>query len=99
MKRVRELTRKFFTFFMVVALALGMLVVPTEKTAASETGNQRIQDAKNAVVQVMVCVQDPLGDWYDLVGGTGFLIGTEENAQYVVTNDHVAHATNVTWLS
>lgn len=98
MKRVRELTRKFFTFCMVAALALGMLVVPTEKAAASETGNQRIQDAKNAVVQVMVCVQDPVGDWYNLVGGTGFLIGTEENAQYVVTNDHVANATKFEYL-
>lgn len=97
MKRVRELTRKIFSFCMVAVLALGMLVVPAEKTAAA-TINEKIQDAKEAVVGIMVAVQNPLGDWQDVCTGTGFLIGTEADAQYVVTNDHVAHATSWEWL-
>lgn len=91
--------KRVLSFCMAAMLALGMLVVPTEKVSADTTANQNIQDAKNAVVQVMVCVQNKLGDWYNLVGGTGFLVGTEANAQYVITNDHVANATSTNWLT
>lgn len=99
MKKVNALMRRVLSFCMVAMLAVGMLVVPSEKVAAETSANQNIQDAKNAVVQVMVCVQNKLGDWYNLVGGTGFLVGTEANAQYVITNDHVANATSTNWLT
>ena len=99
MKKANALMRRVLSFCMVVMLAAGMLVIPSEKVAAETSANQNIQDAKNAVVQVMVCVQNKLGDWVNLVGGTGFLVGTESNAQYVITNDHVANATSSNWLS
>lgn len=99
MKKVNALMRRVLSFCMVAMLAVGMLVVPSEKVSAETSANQNIQDAKNAVVQVMVCVQNKLGDWYNLVGGTGFLVGTESNAQYVITNDHVANATSTNWLT
>lgn len=99
MKKANALMRRVLSFCMVAMLAVGMLVVPSEKVAAETSANQNIQDAKNAVVQVMVCVQNKLGDWYNLVGGTGFLVGTEANAQYVITNDHVANATSTNWLT
>ena len=99
MKKANTLMKRVLSFCMAAMLALGMLVVPTEKVSADTTANQNIQDAKNAVVQVMVCVQNKLGDWYNLVGGTGFLVGTEANAQYVITNDHVANATSTNWLT
>lgn len=99
MKKANALMRRVLSFCMVVMLAAGMLVIPSEKVAADTTANQKIQDAKNAVVEVMVSVQNKLGKWVDLVGGTGFLVGTEANAQYVVTNDHVANATDTNWLT
>ena len=99
MKKANALMRRVLSFCMVVMLVAGMLVIPSEKVAADTTANQKIQDAKNAVVEVMVSVQNKLGKWVDLVGGTGFLVGTEANAQYVVTNDHVANATDTNWLT
>lgn len=98
MKRVKQAMNKVFSFCMVVILVLGMAVIPAEKTNAANV-NEQIQNAKNAVVQVMVCVKDPYGNWTNLVAGTGFLVGTEANAQYVITNDHVAHATSTEWLN
>lgn len=99
MKKANALMRRVLSFCMAVMLVAGMLVIPSEKVAADTTANQKIQDAKNAVVEVMVSVQNKLGKWVDLVGGTGFLVGTEANAQYVVTNDHVANATDTNWLT
>ena len=98
MKRVKQAMNKVFSFCMVMMLVLGMAVIPAEKTNAANV-NEQIQNAKNAVVQVMVCVKDPYGNWTNLVAGTGFLVGTEANAQYVITNDHVAHATSTEWLN
>lgn len=99
MKKKNEWMRRILPFCMAVMLALGMLFVPSENVKAETVANENIQNAKNAVVQIMVCVQDEVGNWYNLVGGTGFLIGTEANAQYVITNDHVANATSTNWLS
>ena len=58
MKRVKQAMNKVFSFCMVVMLVLGMAVIPAEKTNAANV-NEQIQNAKNAVVQVMVCVKDP----------------------------------------
>lgn len=62
MKKVNALMRRVLSFCMAAMLAVGMLVVPSEKVAAETSANQNIQDAKNAVVQVMVCVQNKLGE-------------------------------------
>ena len=99
MKKKNEWMRRILSFGMAMMLALGMLFMPSENVKAETVANENIQNAKNAVVQIMVCVQDEVGNWYNLVGGTGFLIGTEANAQYVITNDHVANATSTNWLS
>ena len=58
MKRVKQAMNKVFSFCMVVMLVLGMAVIPAEKTNAANV-NEQIQNAKNAVVQVMACVKDP----------------------------------------
>ncbi len=70
MKKANALMRRVLSFCMVVMLAAGMLVIPSEKVAADTTANQKIQDAKNAVVEVMVSVQNKLGKWVDLKWST-----------------------------
>lgn len=88
--RERKLVKKILSFCMVLGLVLGILTVPAEQVSAT-TANEKALEAQNAVVQVMVCAKNSVEDWVNIMGGSGFLVGTEENSQYVVTNDHVAN--------
>ena len=48
-----------------------------------------IEDARKGVVQVNCVYKDDLGKTYIIQGGTGFLIGSSEDTEYVITNNHI----------
>ena len=50
-----------------------------------------IEDARKGVVQVNCVYKDDLGKNYIVQGGTGFLIGSSEDTEYVITNNHIVN--------
>ena len=50
-----------------------------------------IEDARKGVVQVNCVYKDELGKNYIVQGGTGFLIGSSEDTEYVITNNHIVN--------
>ena len=48
-----------------------------------------VQEARNGVLQVNCIYEDDLGKTYIIRGGAGFLIGSSEDSEYVITNEHI----------
>lgn len=48
-----------------------------------------VTEARNGVLQVNCVYTDDLGNKYIIEGGSGFLIGSKEGTEYVVTNNHI----------
>ena len=48
-----------------------------------------IEEARKGVVQVNCVYKDDLGETHIVEGGTGFLIGSSEDTEYVITNNHI----------
>lgn len=83
MNKKRMLVR-FFT----ICLLLELMLIPSKTAYAS---NEDILNVRNGILQVMVSGTRSDGQIIDLYGGTGFLVGTDEGAQTVITNHHVIH--------
>ena len=81
--------KRIVSVILSICMLLAMLMVPTTETKATET-NDTILEARNSVLMIWWAVQDAGGNYQNVFSGTGFLIGTEDDAQYVVTNYHVA---------
>ncbi len=62
-------------------------------TESEEDGEQKklssVQEARNGVLQVNSIYEDDLGKTYIISGGAGFLIGSSEDSEYVITNNHI----------
>lgn len=83
--------QKFMARLITLCMLLALLVVPFQNVKATESANDAVLDARNGILQVMVSGERKDGTLVDLYGGTGFLLGTKENAQTVITNHHVVH--------
>ncbi len=88
--------RKLLSFILSFCMALGLMMVPAMAVLASETGTDNVNpdviDARKGVVQIVLyaVIKGDEDNPIALGSGTGILIGTEEGAQHVVTNYHVA---------
>ncbi len=70
-----------------------------EEMAASEASSgdeivpyssvESVDEAMNGVVQVNCVFDDDDGDKHIICGGAGFLIGTVDGSEYVITNNHI----------
>ncbi len=81
--------RKRKSAFIVICLLFSLLLMPLQNVSAV-TENDAVLDARRGIVQVMFAAENSNKELVDLYGGTGFLIGVEEEgAQYVITNHHV----------
>lgn len=83
--------RKIVSMLLSLLMVLGVLLLPIQKVYATE-GNVAVQQARNGVVQVAVNVLVDKQEVGFLTVGSGFLVGTSENAQTVITNFHVVHS-------
>lgn len=85
--------KKIISLILGLCMVLGMLILPVQEAAAVNTSevNQDVVDACNGILEVtQVITVDGVTVAYSR--GTGFLIGTDENAQNVITNHHVVNA-------
>lgn len=75
--------------FLTAALLAVMMILPV---SASETGND-VSDAVNAarkgVLQINLVYVEQNGKEHVIQGGSGFLIGATNGAEYMITNYHV----------
>lgn len=60
--------------------------VMQEETATEREDNNDINDARNGILQVDLVYVDEENDVYPVHGGSGFLIGNDEGAEYVITS-------------
>lgn len=85
--------KKILSLILGLCMVLGMLILPVQEVAAVNASevNQDVVDACNGILEVtQVITVDGVTVAYSR--GTGFLIGTDENAQNVITNHHVVNA-------
>lgn len=80
--------KRILARILTICLLLGLMIIPSKTTYAS---NEDILNVRNGILQVMVSGTRSDGQIIDLYGGTGFLVGTDEGAQTVITNHHVIH--------
>lgn len=82
--------RKIVSALISLCMLFSLLLLPVQTVGATE-GNAAVQDARNGVVQVAVNVLVDKKEVGFLTVGSGFLVGTSESAQTVITNYHVVH--------
>lgn len=83
--------QKIMSVLLGLCLLLSLLLVPVQSVQAAQ-GNAAVQDARNGVVQVAVNVLVDKQELGFLTVGSGFVVGTADSPQTVITNYHVAHA-------
>lgn len=84
--------KKIVSMIISLLMLLSVVVIPVQTVYATD-GNAAVQQARNGVVQVAVNVLVDKQEVGFLTVGSGFLVGTSENAQTVITNFHVVHST------
>lgn len=67
------------------------MVMPVYAAEGSASGSEAVNEARNGVLQINLTYIDQNGNSYVLQGGTGFLIGDESGAEYMITNSHVVN--------
>lgn len=83
--------RKILSALLSFCMLLGVLLITAQPVNAA-VENNNVLEARKGIVQVMYAGQNKDKEYVNLYGGTGFLIGTEEEgAQYVITNHHVVY--------
>lgn len=89
--------QKIVSVLLSLCMLLGLLLLPAQTVGATE-GNAAVQEARNGVVQVAVNVLVDKKEVGFLTVGSGFLVGTSENAQTVITNYHVVHSVTTDFI-
>lgn len=90
--------RKIVSALLSLCMLFGLLLLPAQTAGATE-GNAAVQEARNGVVQVAVNVLVDKKEVGFLMVGSGFLVGTSENAQTVITNYHVVHSVTTDYIA
>ena len=83
--------RKKIAGLMAVMLLAVATVMPVQASQVSAAGSEAVNDARNGVLQVNLAYVDQNSQSHVLQGGTGFLIGDETGAEYMITNAHVVN--------
>lgn len=66
--------------------------IDTEETSEEEESSislSSVTEARNGVLQVNCIYTDDLGNTSIIAGGSGFLIGSKDGSEYVITNNHI----------
>lgn len=86
--------KKRFASLLAALLLAVMTVMPVCATGAGAAGSEAVNDARNGVLQINLTYIDQNSNAYVVQGGTGFLIGDETGAEYMITNAHVVNMTD-----
>ncbi len=68
-----------------------MTVMPVYASETTVAGSEAVNDARNGVLQINLTYIDQNSNAHVIQGGTGFLIGDETGAEYMITNAHVVN--------
>lgn len=85
-----NMKRKIAGILAVLFLAVSM-VTPVSASQTSQTGSEAVNEARNGVLQINLTYIDQNSGVHVIQGGTGFLIGDETGAEYMITNYHVVN--------
>ena len=85
--------RKVLSVLFSLCMVLGLVFSAAQPVEASDTAttNQAILDARNGVLEIVQAVTLN-GELIAYGRGTGFLVGSDNGAQTVITNHHVANS-------
>ena len=83
--------QKIMSALLGLCMLLSLLFVPVQSVQAEE-GNVAVQETRNGVVQVAINVLVDKQEMGFLTVGSGFVVGTPDSPQTVITNFHVAHS-------
>ena len=82
--------RKVLSLLLSMCMVFGLMLLPMQAAQATET-NAAVLDARNGILEVMQVITVD-GQMIGYARGTGFLIGSDDGAQTVITNHHVVNA-------
>lgn len=80
--------KKLITFLTAVLMAV-MMVMPVSASSAATNANEAVSKARNGVLQIQLTYVDQAANEWTIQGGSGFLIGATNGAEYMITNYHV----------
>ena len=83
--------RKRIAGLLAVLLLAVTMTVPVQAAELNSSGSEAVNEARNGVLQINLTYIDQNGGSHVLQGGTGFLIGDENGAEYMITNAHVVN--------
>ena len=83
--------RKRIAGFLAMLLLAITMVMPVCATQSRQTGSEAVTKARNGVLQINLTYIDRNSETHVIQGGTGFLIGDETGAEYMITNAHVVN--------
>lgn len=75
--------------FLTVVLLITMMVLPVSATEAGNDVSDAVNQARKGVLQVNLVYVDQGSVEHVIQGGSGFLIGATNGAEYMITNTHV----------
>lgn len=82
-----------------VLVVIGIWIFWVSAVTVSAAGNQdesagAVYEARNGILQVNLSFADDRNESHVVQGGSGFLIGNEDGAEYLITNYHCLNATD-----
>ena len=85
--------RKVLSLLLSICMLFGLMLLPMQAAQASEASetNAAVLEARNGILEVTQVVTVD-GQMIGYSRGTGFLIGSDDGAQTVITNHHVVNA-------
>lgn len=75
--------------FLAAALIAVMMVLPVSATETGNNASDAVNAARKGVLQINLVYVDQGGNSHVIQGGSGFLIGATNGAEYMITNTHV----------
>lgn len=85
--------KKVITFLTAVLMAV-LMVMPVSAAGVGNNANEAVSKARNGVLQIQLVYVDQAANEWTLQGGSGFLIGATNGAEYMITNYHVVSLTD-----
>lgn len=85
-----KINKTFYKVILICTLFIGILYIPQQAYAKETTTvPQPVTDAASSIIHIVVSCVDDKGTTYYLRQGTGFLVGTSSDNQYIITDNQV----------